>query len=100
MHTFQQDNASLLEWPALFPDLSTIVHLLNYLDQRISPHPQMNSLRELENTLYQEWNVIPKEHYSQTFWINEKSLHGLYCCTWCLYALFIVTLCVFQVYMI
>ena len=70
MHTFHEDNAGthtarvtaqylmnsnapLFEWPALYPGLSLIKHVWDYLGKRISRRSQMNNLRELENALQQ-----------------------------------------------
>ena len=71
MHTFQQDNvrahtarvttqylvnsnAPLLEWPALYPELSVIEHIWDNLGPPISRRPQITNRRELENALLGE----------------------------------------------
>ena len=91
MHTLQQDNAlahiacvttqylvnnnvPLLEGSTLSPDLSPIEHLWDYLSQSISYHPQINNLRA-------RVECYPPEHSSQTYWVYEKTLNGLCCCT-------------------
>ena len=50
----------MLEWLAMSLDLLPIEHLRDYIGQRLSHHPQMNNLRELENALQQELNAMPQ----------------------------------------
>ena len=75
--TFQQDNArphtaricrdylednniTVLPWPARSPDLSPIEHLWDILGRRVKAR-QPESTETLSNALVEEWNAIPQE---------------------------------------
>ena len=52
----------MLPWPSKSPDLNPIEHLWDDLDRRVRQRqPQPQSLKQLVNTLPDEWNHIPQQ---------------------------------------
>lgn len=52
------------EWPSQSPDLNPIEHLWNQLEIRIQKRPnKFKNNVELETTLHEEWNQIPRNIY-------------------------------------
>ena len=55
-----RNNVNVLPWPALSPDVNPIEHIWDYLGRKVRARGNVHNLRDLENTLIQEWNNIPK----------------------------------------
>ena len=68
MNVLAQNGINVLDWPALSPDMSPIEHVMDELKCRVYPRPPQ-TLRELHQTVIQEWNNIPQQlmvkRYSQ-----------------------------------
>ena len=61
-----RNNVNILPWPAVSPDMNPIEHIWDYLGRKVRARGNVRNLRDLENTLIQEWNNIPKaiiRHY-------------------------------------
>ena len=57
----QQQGVMRLDWPARFPDLNPIEHVLDVLEKRVRAHnPPPVNLRDLVQLLQQEWQAIPQ----------------------------------------
>ena len=54
-----RNNVNVLPWPALSPDMNPIEHIWDYLGRKVRARRNVHNLRDLENTLIQEWNNIP-----------------------------------------
>ena len=54
-----RNNVNVLPWPAVSPDMNPIEHIWDYLGRKVQARGNVHNLRDLENTLIQEWNNIP-----------------------------------------
>ena len=54
-----KNNVNVLPWPAVSPDMNPIEHIWDYLGRKVRARGNIHNLRDLENTLIQEWNNIP-----------------------------------------
>ena len=54
-----RNNANILPWPAVSPDMNPIEHIWDYLGRKVRARGNVHNLRDLENALIQEWNNIP-----------------------------------------
>ena len=59
MNFLQANNLNVLDWPARWPDISTIEHLLDHLGRRVRERNDVNNVRDLERILHEEWTHIP-----------------------------------------
>ena len=55
----KEKNVYILPWPAVSPDINPIEHIWDYLGRKVKARGNVHNLRDLENTLFQEWNNIP-----------------------------------------
>ena len=51
-----RNNVNVLPWPAVSPDMNRIEHIWDYLGRKVRARENVHNLRDLENTLIQEWN--------------------------------------------
>ena len=54
-----RNNANVLPWPAVSPDMNPIELILDYLGRTVRARGDVHNLRDLENALIQEWKNIP-----------------------------------------
>ena len=54
-----RNNVNVLPWPAVSPDMNPIEHIWDYLGRKVRARGNIHNLRDLENALIQEWNIIP-----------------------------------------
>ena len=54
-----RNNLNVLPWPAVSPDMNPIEHICDYLGKKVRTRGNVHNVRDLENTLIQEWNNIP-----------------------------------------
>ena len=54
-----RNNVNVLPWPAVSPDMNPNEYIWDYLGRKIRARGNVHNLRDLENTLFQEWNNIP-----------------------------------------
>ena len=54
-----RNNVNVLPWPAVSLDMYPIEHIWDYLGRKVRARGNVHNLRDLENTLIQEWNNIP-----------------------------------------
>ena len=54
-----RNNVNVLPWPAASADMNPIKHIRDYLGRKVRAKGNVHNLRDLENTLIQEWNNIP-----------------------------------------
>ena len=54
-----RNNVNVLPGPAVSPDMNPIEHIWDYLGRKVRARGNAHNLRDLENTLIQEWNNIP-----------------------------------------
>jgi len=60
MDFLRQNNVTLVEWPALSPDLSPIEHVWDELGRRLRRRlTRPETLQYLENAIIEEWANIP-----------------------------------------
>ena len=53
----------MLPWPARSPDLNPIEHLWDKLGRQVQAQdPPVRNLQELEQTLHEDWQIIPMEY--------------------------------------
>ena len=53
-----RNNVNVIHWPAMSPDMNPIEHIWDYLGRKVRARGNVHNLRDLENTLIQEWNNI------------------------------------------
>ena len=53
-----RNNANVLPWPAMSPDMNPIEHIWDYLGRKFRARGNVHKLRDLENALIPEWNNI------------------------------------------
>ena len=54
-----RNNVNVIPWPAVSPDMNPIEHIWDYLGRKGRARGNVHNLRDLENTVIQEWNNIP-----------------------------------------
>ena len=54
-----RNNINILPWPAMSLDMNPKEHIWDYLGRKVRARGNIHNLRDLENTLIQEWNNIP-----------------------------------------
>ena len=60
-HMPQTQNIRVLDWPPCSPDLNPIEHVWDELDRRIRQPPQPQTLQNLERSIINVWNNLPKK---------------------------------------
>ena len=55
-----RNNVNVLPWHAVSPDMNPIEHIWDYLGRKFRARGNVHTLRDLENTLIQEWKNVPK----------------------------------------
>ena len=55
-----RNNVNALPLPVVSPDMNPTEHIWDYLVRKVRARVNVHNLRDLENTLIQEWNDIPK----------------------------------------
>ena len=58
-HFLNRNNVNVLPWPAVSPDMNPTEHIWDYLGRKVRARGNVHNLRDLENTLIQEWINIP-----------------------------------------
>ena len=53
-----RNNAIVLPWPAVSPDMNPIENIWDYLGRKVRARGNVHNVRDLENALIQEWNNI------------------------------------------
>ena len=56
----KRNNVNVLPWPAMSPDMNPIEYIWEFFGRKVRARGNVHNLRDLENTLNQEWNNIPK----------------------------------------
>lgn len=56
----EEENLTVIEWPANSPDLNPIEHLWSIMGRRLQDREQPNNLQVLAVQLQEEWNNIPQ----------------------------------------
>ena len=54
-----RNNVNVLPWPAVSLGMNPIEHIWDYLGRKVRARGNVHNLRDLENSLIQEWNNIP-----------------------------------------
>lgn len=58
---FEEQNLTVLEWPANSPDMNPIEHLWDILKRQLRQQGPPNTLEELAERIQQAWNDIPQD---------------------------------------
>ena len=53
-----RNNVNILPWLVVSPDMNPIEHIWDYLGRKVRARRNMHNLRDLENALIQEWNIL------------------------------------------
>ena len=82
-----RNNVNGLPWPTVSPDMNPIEHIWDYLGRKVRARGNVHNLRDLENTLIQEWykirNVVIR-HYVRSMrgrlvaCVNSRGGHTRY----------------------
>ena len=68
-----RNNVNILPWPSLSSDMNPIEHIWDYLGRKVRARGNVHNLRDLENTLIQEWNNIAKRRYQTLRKVKARS---------------------------
>jgi hypothetical protein len=61
-HFLQQEAVQKIPWPAMSPDMNPIVHVWDFIGQRINQcNPKCQNIDELRTAIKQEWQQFPQE---------------------------------------
>ena len=75
----QQNNANVMPWPAVSPDLNPIEHIWDHLGRKARANHKIDNVCDLTRALQQEWRNLPNAlvlRYVTSMW---RSMHS---CKW------------------